>query len=161
MYGSVGPVNPKTDLMNSFCDRSIGNLAVKALEEVRRIFTIMLALSLLGAAFQLTQRTRSAEIIGAQPTPRRTQVRTSIKPQRKLLVRKINRANLFFFASRTLKARNEYPTSKPVYTPKVEKSKGFKISESSLIFSPNLRQFSVLINNLETDFVIPDTKPNS
>ena len=118
----------------------------------------MLALSLSGAPFRLTQRTRSAEITGVQPTPRRMQVRISIKLQRKLLVRRNHRANLFFFA---LEARYKYPISKPVYAPQVAKSKGFKISESSLVFSPNLRQFSVLINNLETGFIIPDTKPNS
>jgi hypothetical protein len=118
----------------------------------------MLALSLLRAAFRLTQRTRSAEIAGAQPTLRRTQVRISIKLQKKLLIRRSLRANLFFFA---LEARYKYPISKPVYALQVAKSKSFTISESSLVFFSNLRQFSVLINNLETDFIISDTKPNS
>jgi hypothetical protein len=118
----------------------------------------MLGLSLSGAAFRLTQRTRSAEITGAQPTPRRMQVRISIKPQKKLFVKRSHKANLFFFA---LEARYKYPISKPVYAPQVAKSKGFTINESSLIFSPNLQQFSVLINNLEIEFIIPDTKPNS
>jgi hypothetical protein len=106
----------------------------------------MLALSLPGAVLQLTQRTRSAEIAGAQTVTRRTQVRIIIKLQRKLLVKRSHKANLLFLA---IEARYKYPISKPVYAPQIAKSKGFKISESSLVFSPNLRQFSVLINKFK------------
>ena len=39
MGGSVWLVNPKIDLMKLLCDISTGNLIVKTLEEVRRIFS--------------------------------------------------------------------------------------------------------------------------
>jgi hypothetical protein len=55
------------------------------------------------------------------------QVRISIKLQKKLLVKKSYKANLFFFA---LKARYKYLINKLVYTLQVAKSKGFIISES-------------------------------